>query len=111
VKLGKVVGERVLTYGPKGRQRIIVRVGTPRRVDPRTWLCAFQIAGTRSSRVDAAYGVDALQARFRLLLKVYGFTSHVSGFARRGSAERRAIPVFHRWFRRSASSSPTGSPG
>jgi hypothetical protein len=62
VKLGKVVGERVLTYGPKGRQRIIVRVGTPRRVDPRTWLCAFQIAGTRSSRVDAAYGVDALQA-------------------------------------------------
>jgi Domain of unknown function (DUF6968) len=62
LKLGRVVGERVLTYGPKGRQRIIVRVGTPRKADPRTWQCAFQISGIRGSHVYAAYGVDALQA-------------------------------------------------
>jgi hypothetical protein len=62
LKLGRVVGERVLTYGPKGRQRIIVRVGTPRQDDSRTWLCAFQISGPRGSRIHAAYGVDAIQA-------------------------------------------------
>ena len=62
LKLGKIVAERILTGESKRRERIIVRVGMPRKAIPQDWVCPFQISGIHGSRVYPAYGVDAIQA-------------------------------------------------
>lgn len=72
LKLGSSIGERKLTYGPKGRKQIIVRVGVPRKAHPVDWMCPFQISGIGRPRVYAAYGVDALQA-LQLVFKAIRF--------------------------------------
>src|SRR4051812_38177476 len=62
LKLGRIVAVRVLTVEPKGRKRIIIRIGTPRKAIPRDWVCPFQISGIQGSRVYPAYGIDGVQA-------------------------------------------------
>lgn len=60
-ELGRPIAERALVHGRKKRQ-LTVRIGAPKRAEDVDWVCPYQIAGLRDSRVDAAYGVDALQA-------------------------------------------------
>ena len=71
VRLGMTIAERDLVYGPRGRKRIIVRLGMPRKEEPSgtrrkgelpAWLCPFQIWGIGRSRVERALGLDAVQA-------------------------------------------------
>jgi hypothetical protein len=70
--LGDVIAERQLdAVGQGGREPVVVRIGKP-FPDPlspgRDWCCPYQIVGLGAEAVDAAFGVDSLQA---FLLAVY----------------------------------------
>jgi hypothetical protein len=59
--LGTPIAERELIC--ERMKRIVrVRLGAPRKAADIDWLCPYQIAGLKKSRVEAAYGVDAFQA-------------------------------------------------
>jgi hypothetical protein len=73
MELGEIVAERRIEgVAPDGsRVEVVIRFGSP-RPDPLSpngdWLCPHQLAGLGDGEVDAAHGVDSLQA---LLLSVY----------------------------------------
>jgi hypothetical protein len=61
-ELGRPIAERALICGTRRKKQLTVRLGAPKRAEQVDWVCPYQIVGLGSSRVDAAYGVDALQA-------------------------------------------------
>ncbi len=60
-ELGAIVAERVLRRSGSTKS-VTVRLGTPRKAEAIDWQCPYQIIGLRGSRVEVAYGVDAVQA-------------------------------------------------
>jgi len=68
-ELGRPIAERALACGKRKRQ-LTVRIGAPKKAEDVDWVCPYQIAGLRDSRVEAAYGVDALQALMMALEKI-----------------------------------------
>jgi hypothetical protein len=61
--VGKVIGERRLVFRDAPRKKLVVTLGTPRRMkDHQDWECPFRIKGSGVTRLEFGYGVDALQA-------------------------------------------------
>ena len=61
--VGKPIGERVLVFRDAPRKKLVVTLGTPRKVKGAPdWECPFIIAGSGVNRLEFGYGVDALQA-------------------------------------------------
>ncbi|GIJ42583.1 DUF6968 family protein [Micromonospora andamanensis] len=86
-ELGEVVAERrIAAVTPDDvTSEVVVRFGRP-HPDPLPggdWRCPFQIEGLADGAVDAAYGVDSLQA---LLLAVYSVRLLLTEHAERTSA-------------------------
>jgi hypothetical protein len=70
IKLGQVIARRILSeYTGDIIRSVAVSIGAPRSYPKGDWVCPFLIEGREESRVEAAFGVDALQA---LLLAVEG---------------------------------------
>jgi hypothetical protein len=61
--VGKPIGERLLIFRDAPRKKLVVTLGTPRRVKgQQDWECPFRIKGPGVNRLEFGYGVDALQA-------------------------------------------------
>lgn len=88
-ELGEVVAERRLTCVTREgtRPAVVIRVGAP-RPDPLSsggdWCCPHQILGLGEEAVEAAFGVDSLQA---LLLSVYALRLKLVARAEAASVE------------------------
>jgi len=61
-ELGVIVGQRILRCSRGAKKRLTVRLGTPRKTGSVEWGCPYQIVGLDGSRVEIAYGIDAIQA-------------------------------------------------
>ncbi|GAB3205504.1 DUF6968 family protein [Marinactinospora thermotolerans] len=86
-ELGEVVATRRLDAIAEngGRTQVVVEIGRP-RPDPRSpggdWYCPHRIVGLGDETVEAAFGVDSLQA---LLLCVYRLRLRLAERARAAS--------------------------
>jgi hypothetical protein len=62
-KVRDVIGERRLVFRDAPRKKLVVTLGSPRRMKGhQDWECPFRIKGPGVARLEFGYGVDALQA-------------------------------------------------
>jgi hypothetical protein len=78
-RLGEVIATRRLTILGKGRRRVTVRVGRPRRVRAGEWACPVEFAGMRETEGVAGRGVGSCQALVDALAGIH-FTLEKSGY-------------------------------